>query len=104
MVRRSGAGDEERALRVEAGEPDAEVAALLRGLRGGAQYSLRVRAVTRRGAAPPGRAVTARAPPPDALAGAAAKSKCTVHFLLLCVGRRKTYYIQRLDFIDTGTQ
>lgn len=47
---------------MEAGEPGAEVAALLRGLRGGALYRLRVRAVSRRGAGPPGAPVTARAP------------------------------------------
>lgn len=70
MGRRPGLGDEERALRVEVGEPDAEVAALLRGLRAGALYKLRVRVFTSFGEAPAGRSITARTPQLDALTGA----------------------------------
>lgn len=69
IYRRSGSGDEERTLRVDAGEQDVEVAALLRELRAGALYELRVRVFTRLGASPLGHAVTARAPLPDTLAG-----------------------------------
>lgn len=72
--RRSGPGEQQRAVRVEAGERGAEVVALLRGLRAGALYELRVRVFTRFGEAPAGRAVSAQAPLADALTGACRKS------------------------------
>lgn len=64
-----------RTLRVEAGEQDGEVAALLRGLHAGALYELRVRVFTRFSVAmaPLSHAVTARTLLPDVLTGACHK-------------------------------
>lgn len=69
MVRRSGSDESDRALRVEAGERGAEVAKILRGLRPGALYELRVEVFTRFGSAPAGGTITARTPPEGALPG-----------------------------------